>query len=421
MKTTWIRNSIVCVAALAALALASCSSNSSSPAEPPPGGGGTPQPGHVYTWAGTGVPGYGPTGLSPAQTQLYWPQDVVFAPDGTPYVLDWNNHRVIAIDAAGHFKLIVGVTDGDFGDPCINNLPDCQGVDATNAKLNHPTQVAFDPANGDMILSAWHNSEIFRLHFDTGLMDRICGDGSRGYNGDEQPAISAYTDLPVSVVFDPQGRLVFADQANQVIRLIDDSGIIHSIAGTPPLWDGTKYLKQPGFDGDGGLATDAHLHFEVGQVADPSGKICYDALGNLYIADSQNHCIRKVDTSGMISRYAGVGQQPGYDGDGGQALSAHLREPRDVSFDSQGNLFIADTGNHVVRMITPTGEISTVAGQYRSGGPDIPPLSPDQIRAQDGALAADVMFTAPYGVTIDSQDRLWICDTGDHVIRIMYR
>jgi adhesin/invasin len=417
VRTQWILRSVALAAAFASVSLLSCSSGGDSPAEPVDT---TPQPGHVYNWAGTGSPGYGATGGTPSHTQLYWPQDVVFAPDGTPYVLDWNNHRILAVDANGHFKLVVGVADGDFGDPCINNLPDCQGVNATNAKLNHPTQVAFDPANGDMILAAWHNSEIFRLDLNTGLMDRICGDGSRGFNGDNQPAITAYVDLPVGVAFDPQGRLVFADQANQVIRMIDDNGMISSIAGTAPIFNGVSWQKQPGFDGDGYAATLAHLHFEVGQVADPSGKICYDAVGNLYIADSQNHCIRVVDTGGIIDRFAGVGKEAGYDGDGGSALAAHLREPRDVAFDSNGNLYIADTGNHVVRMVTPAGVISTVAGHYRPGGSDIAPVAAATVRGESGALAAAITLTAPYGVTVDSNDRLWICDTGNHVIRVLY-
>jgi NHL repeat len=419
MRTHRINRSIVLVASLAALALVSCG-GSNNPAAPPPSGNTTPQPGHAYIWAGTGVPGYGALGKAPLKTQLYWPQNVVFGPDETPYVLDWNNHRVIALDGAGHFQLIVGVADGDFGDPCIG-YTDCQGVDATNAKLNHPTQVAFDPANGDMILCAWHNSEIFRVHLASKIMDRICGDGSRGYNGDEQAAATAYTDLPVSAKFDPQGHLVFADQANQVIRMIDENGIIHTIAGTPPIYNGSVWQKQPGFDGDGGSALDAHLHFEVGQVADPSGRICYDAVGNLYIADSQNHCIRRVDTNGVITRFAGEGLNPGYSGDGGPALNAQLYEPRDVCFDSQGNLLIADTGNHIIRMVDTSGNMSTVAGQYRAGGPDIAPLTGDAVLAENGYLASKIHLTAPYGVSVDSHDNIWISDTGNHVIRLLYR
>lgn len=426
MRTHWIARSITFIAAIAALGAISCGGGGgSSPTAPAPNT--KPQPGHVYIWAGTGSAGYGDTGQVPSKTQLYWPQNVIFAPDGTPFVVDWNNHRVLAVNSNGRFKLIVGVADGDFGDPCTdangNPIPGCQNIVATNAKLNHPTQVAFDPANGDMILCAWHNSEVFRVHLATNLMDRICGDGSRGYNGDEQPASSAITDLPVSAKFDPQGRLVFADQANQVIRMIDENGVIHTIAGTPPIYDDATHTwqKQPGYDGDGGPALACHLHFEVGQIADPSGRIAYDGQGNLYIADSQNYIIRKVDTNGIITCVAGTPLASGYSGDGGPAVDAKLYEPRDLCFDADGNMYIADTGNHVIREVDTNGIISTVVGEYRAGGPDIPPLTQQQVLGENGMAAAKIHLTAPYGVNVGPKGNLWISDTGNHVIRILYR
>jgi sugar lactone lactonase YvrE len=376
---------------------------------------------HVYNWAGTGQAGYGALGLKPLDTQLYWPQDVTVAPDGTPYVLDWNNHRVIAL-VNGKFKLIVGVTGGDFGDPC-EGYAVCENVDALNAKLNHPTSVAFDPATGDMLLAAWHNSEIFRVDLSSELMDLICGDGSRGYNGDEQPAVDAHTDLPVSVAFDPQGRICFADQANMCVRQIDENGVIHTIAGTPPVWNVAlnRWDRQPGFEGDGGLATSSKLFFEAGQVADPSGRICFGGNGNMYIADSQNHCIRVVDSNGIINRFAGSGPTaPGYAGDGGDALFAMLREPRDVAVDADGNVYIADTGNHVIRKVDTSGIITTAVGTYRTGGASVPPISPSQVRAEHGAAAAAATLTAPYGVEFDANGHLLVSDTGNHVIRIYY-
>ncbi|MDH4038140.1 MAG: hypothetical protein OEX18_11260 [Candidatus Krumholzibacteria bacterium] len=404
-----------CLAVGAALSL-SCGSSGDSPVEPADT---TPQPGHVYTWAGNGQAGYGAVGNAPTKTRLYWPQDVTVAPDGTPYVLDWNNHRVIAL-VNGTFKLIVGVTNGDFGDPC-EGYTVCEDVDALNAKLNHPTSVAFDPATGEMILAAWHNSEIFRLNLSTNLMDLICGDGSRGYNGDEQPASQAITDLPVSVAFDAQGRLCFADQANMCVRQIDENGVVHTIAGTPPILGGPSPIRQPGFEGDGGPATSAKLFFEAGQVADPSGRICFDGTGNMFIADSQNHCIRVVDTNGIINRFAGSGPSaPGYAGDGGDALLAQLREPRDIAIDADGNLYIADTGNHVIRRVDPSGIITTVVGTYRAGGASVAPITPDQVSAENGKSARNVTLTGPYGVEIDSRGRLLISDTGNHVIRIYY-
>jgi hypothetical protein len=412
----WIKRSFYLAASAGAVMLLSCGSDDPAQPEDP----GTPQPGHVYNWAGTGAPGYGAMGQPPAQTQLYWPQDVTFAPDGSPVVLDWNNHRVIATDASGEFKLIVGVADGDFGDPCPGAPAPCEDVVATNAKLNHPTHVVFDPANGDMILCAWHNSMLMRLDMVSGLMDRFCGSGARAYNGDDQPAATAFVDLPVGLTFDSQGRLVFGDQANMIIRMIDENGIIHTIAGTQPVFNGTSYVAQFGFSGDEGPATAAKFSFERGQIADPSGKICYDASWNLYIADTQNHCIRVVDTNGIIHRFAGVGpSSPGFAGDGGLATSASLYQPRDVAADGNGNIFIADTGNHVIRMVKPDGTISTVAGQPRPL--NALPLPADQVRAENGKHGLEIHLASPFGVEADSRGRVWISDTEHNLVRILYR
>lgn len=415
-----IHRLVFSVACVAAVVLASCGDDSTTPPVDD-----SPQAGHVYIYAGTGRPGYGAMGQTPQKTQVYWPQDVTFAPDGSAVILDWNNHRVIGVDKlTGRFKLIVGVADGDFGDPCPPAPDPCQNVVAVAAKLNHPTHVAFD-ANGNMALTAWHNSELFLLDTSTGIMDRICGDGRRPcYNGDEQAAITACVDLPAAVAYDPLGRLVFTDQANHIIRMIDENGIIHCIAGTQPLNPGPSATPQFGFSGDEGPATSALMQFERGQIADPSGKICYDAAGNLYIADTRNHAVRMVDGSGIIHRFAGAAPvgglgQPGFSGDNGPATDAKLNEPRDVAADADGNIFIADTGNNVIRMVKPDGTISTLVGVQRPINSI--PLVGNQVLAEDGFAARDVHITGPAGVEVDSQGRVWIADTQSNVIRILYR
>jgi sugar lactone lactonase YvrE len=424
---THIATRMLSLTALAgAVALASCGSDSTSP----PLVDNSPQPGHVYIYAGTGNAGYGSVGQVPSKTRLYWPQDVAFAPDGSPVVIDWNNHRVIEVDqATGKFKLLVGVADGDFGDPCPGPNPGspCNGIVATQSKLNHPTHVAFD-GFGHMVLCAWHNSELFVLDTNTGLMDRICGNGIRPCNSlispDPQAAISACVDLPCSVAYDPQGRICFTDQGNMIVRRIDGN-TLETIAGTPPIWDGTKEILQFGFSGDGGPATSARVFFENTQVAKPSGKICFDPAGNMYIADTRNHAVRVVDTAGNINRFAGLppvapgNGQPGYSGDGGLATEAMLNEPRDVASDADGNIYIADTGNNVIRMVKTDGIISTIVGVQRPS--NSPPLVGTQVLAEDGKSRTEVNLTYPSGIEVDSRGRLWIADTDNNVIRILYR
>jgi streptogramin lyase len=289
-----------------------------------------------------------------------------------------------------------------------------------------------------MVLCAWHNSALFVIDPTTGLMDRFCGDGSRpcfGPASDPQDVTTVCVDLPSSVLFDAQGRLVFTDQGNHIVRRIEN-GMIETIVGTQPLPDSLAAPPNPvgfslqfGFTGDGGPATSAKLQFERGQIADPSGKICYDAAGNLYIADTANHAVRMVDTNDIITRIAGappitdgMGKmigQAGYSGDGGPATSAKLYEPRDVAVDFDGTLFIADTGNNVIRMVSPGGTISTVVGVHRRRKPSA--LLPNVLLAEDGASAKAVRLTEPSGVAVDGSGRLWIADTGNNVIRIFDR
>lgn len=413
-----IRALRVVVLLLVLTALGACSDSGTTP-EP------VTDPVYVYCGVG-GDGGYGDLGHAPAKTELYWPVDVYFSPENEPLIIDWNNHRVIKVNADDKCELVVGFETGDFGDPCPSPSAPCEGIVATLAKLNHPTSVAFDPANGDMILAAWHNSEIMRLDRNSGLMQRICGTGARSYNGDERTAVSALVDLPVSVAFNSAGELVFSDQANMIVRKIDAAGMIHTIAGIPPVpgvdSEGRPILNyQFGFTGNDGPATAARLSFDRGQVADPGSKICYDGFGNLYICDTLNHCVRYVDPSGVIHQFAGVGPYnintvKTYDGDGGPATQAHLLFPRDVAADASGNIYIVDTGNNVIRKVDTSGRISTVVGHRRSLSP--PPLRAAAVLAENGKSAREVSLTSPYGIEVDWKGRLWIADTNNNVIRV---
>ena len=144
------------------------------------------------------------------------------------------------------------------------------------------------------------------------------------------------------------GNVYIADTGNNVIRKINTSGGITTVAGN----------KAEGYSGDNGAATNATLYTPTG--------VAVDGAGNLYIADTNNNRIRKVGTSGTITTIAGTGTA-GYSGDSGAATSATLNKPAAVVVDSTGNLYIADTGNDVVRMIATAGTISTFAGNGSAG------------------------------------------------------
>jgi sugar lactone lactonase YvrE len=386
--TTRLRPAVhLALAAAIAFGIAGCG-NDSNPQDPGP----RDPYSLIATFVGTGVAGLGSDGRPATQTALYWPQDLTFGPDGRPYILDWNNHRVRVIDADGNVRTLIGT--GELGD-----APEGQ---ANEIKLNHPTHVAFSP-DGHLILSAWHNSKVMSMDLATGHIVPICGDGQRAFGGDEGPADLALLDLPVATAYDPMGRLFIADQANQRVRMVDVNGIITTYAGS-----GTP--RQQAYGGDYGPANQARLSLPFGQQGDPAGRIETDAAGNLYIADTGNNVIRKVDTNGIITTVAGTPMTAGFAGDGGPATAALLFAPVDIAFDADGNMYIADTRNQCVRKVDTSGIITTFAGRGQVAG-----------FAGDGGHPKDALLDRPYGVAVDAQGNVYIADTKNNRIRVVFR
>lgn len=384
---------LLLIAALAAaLALVAGCNNSTQPKAGPYS--------LITTWAGTGVPGLGGEGQAPNKTDLYWPADVNFGPDGRTYIADWNNHRIRVVDH--------GVTNTLIG---TGQLGDAEAGQATDVSLNHPTQVSFDP-QGHLILCAWHNSKIMTMDLSTGYIEPTCGTGARAYGGDGGPAIDADLNLPTAAVFDSFGRLIFIDQANQRLRFVEN-GIIDTYAGT-----GVK-----GYAGDGGLAKDAQFNLPVGQAAFPAGKIDIDSGDNVYVADTGNHRIRVIYSdevlpgpgvrpsheTNTIDTVAGIGT-PGFSGDGGPATDAQLYLPVDVAVGVDGDFFIADTYNHCIRHVDSDGIITTIAGQGGQKG-----------YAGDGGNPTKALLNEPVGVAVDPNGNLFIADRANNRIRVVWR
>lgn len=353
--------------------------------------------GTLCTVAGTGAPGLGGEGLAPLDSALYLPQDVTIGPDGEAFVVDWNNHRV-RVMRDGIIDTVLGTgTLGDGFDPASERTE----AAPLDLSLDHPTHVLF-AANGDMIVSAWHNSQVIRLVAKTGLVERVAGTGRRSFNGDDKPRLEADLDLPVATAWGADGALLICDQANQRIRrldLQDEAGIVTTIVG-----DGTK-----GYSGDGGPAEQAQIHLPTSQSGPPAGRIATDALGQVYLADTVNHVIRRVDAGGIITTLAGTGAA----GNGPEDVAATdcaLNTPSDVAIDQGGAVFIADTHNSCVRRVDPSGRITTVAGRCGQGGD-----------SGDGGPATEARLDRPYGVEVAPDGSLWIADTHNHVIRVVYR
>ncbi|HZS06765.1 MAG TPA: hypothetical protein VFD58_18150 [Blastocatellia bacterium] len=256
--------------------------------------------------------------------------------------------------------------------------------------LNNLTVTAWDVAGnkGSATLAVTYNA---RADFSTAagspvVISATPSSISGGFSGDGGAAAAARLDNPRAVASDRAGNLYVADTVNQRIRKIAPDGIITTFAGSGLI----------GSEGDGGPATAASLN-------EPQG-LAVDAAGNVYIADTLNHRVRRVTPAGVISTFAGTGAE-GFSGDGGAAASALLSSPLGLAMDGAGDLYIADSGNHRVRKVTiSSGVITTVAGGgYGFGGNNGP--------------ATEALFKFPSSLVFDQNGNLYIADTGNYVIR----
>jgi sugar lactone lactonase YvrE len=270
------------------------------------------------------------------KASLHGPRDTAIGPDGSLYIADTWGNRIRKIDRLGTITSIAGTGVAGYG-----------GDDgpATQAMLNMPHDVAVD-AQGVVFVADSGNHRI-RMIDTSGIITTVAGTGVPGYRGDGGPATAARLQNPKSVALFG-GNLYIADSVNDRIREVDASGIITTVAGT-----GTA-----GYGGDGGPALRAQL--------DVPQRIAFDSLGNLYIADSLNDRIREVDTSGIITTVAGTGAA-GYGGDGGPAVQAMFDRPRGIAVDQRGDIYVADSENDRVRRINPAGIVTTIAGTGVAG------------------------------------------------------
>jgi len=424
----------LCVGMLAALGLATTAGcgDDTTPCDPN-------VIGTICTVAGNGNNGYDrdadTTALPALGARFSLPQDVLAAPDGSLYILDWNNHRLRHLETDGlvHWVAGRGELGGTLDDP-------------GSGDFNHPTNIIFDASGDNIIMAAWHNSKVRVISTITGAVSDTCGDGKRAYFGDDGPALTASLDLPAALALNPTGQLVIMDQANQVLRYVDDAGDIHRLAGRcvidapapggpGPCAAGVEPVQcpagmngpsgkytcgdmascmkpcTPGYAGDEGPATEMRISQPFGQSATPAGRILYDPSGNLYFADTVNNLIRMIDTAGVVHRIAGQPPvdgvpQSGFSGDGGPATDALLDYPVDLALDdTDGTLYFTDVHSHCVRAIGADHVIRTVAGQCGMRG-----------SSGDGGPPEQALLNLPFGVEY-SNGRLYISDTGNSVIR----
>ncbi len=345
----------------------------------------------ITTIAGDGTSGYAGDGKDAAKDgRLNTPSDILIGPTGNVYIVDTNNHILRRVDNTGILTTLAG-------QPQTAGYSDTTQP-ATQAQFNHPNSIVTD-GKGNFYIADTSNHAIRKMDTED-KVSTLAGKGDLlpGYAGDTQPAIEAQLNAPKGLALDGQGNLYVADTGNHVIRKIENVGnpdskpIITTVVG-----GGTNESV------NGTPATTV-------QLKAPSA-IALDSTGNiLYIVDSAANRILKVEnindadpTKHLASQIAGGGTT-GL-GDGGLAIAAQLQTPSDLALDSQGNLYIADTGNHRIRKVDVKNIITTLVGTGTAGS------------SGDGSLPTNAQLNGPLGITIDSQDTLYIADTNNHRIR----
>ncbi len=293
---------------------------------------------------------------------------------------------------------------------------------AVGSQLNYPTGIAVDKS-GNLYIADGLNNRVRKVS--GGVISTVAGNGTAGYTGDKGPATSAELNNPTGVALDSSGNLYIADSANNVVRMVSSSGTITTFAGNNTL----------GYSGDMALATGAQLSNPVGVIADSAGNVyiadtgnnvirqvysgnivtyaegftqpdavAVDSAGNIYVADTQGRRIVKYTNAGVYTTIAGNGYGE-FSGDNGPGPNAALYDPMGLAVDSSGNVYIADTFNCRIRKVTPSGIITTIAGNgtlYFSG---------------DGGAATQAALHFPHGVAVDSSGNVYITDTVNSVVR----
>lgn len=375
----------------------------------------------LFAGTGTGNPSSGGDEALAVKAGLYSPSGLAIDSTGLVYIADSGNGRLRYVTTDGVIHLLAGRGgagySGDGGNPL-------------NASFYYPSNLSVDQSD-QLYINDQGNYRIRRIQVD-GRIYSFAGTGVKGAEGDQGYAKAANLDC-AGLIVDPKNNVYMVDADNNRVRMIRASdGIIDSVAGNGVASYNPNYLLRSGnnlyvsdgnnqrvrlfdmaagsvvtvtgdgsanFTGDGAAAQAAEIH-------NPRG-MAFDKAGNLYLADSANHRIRKIDASGNITTFAGTGTAS-TSGDGGSAASATFNEPTDIAYDaSNDSLYIAERSGHVVRQVAVSGNsVKTVAGTGDSAPPD-----------SETGVAVNQSLSLPQGIFVEGPGTILIADTGNHRVR----
>ncbi len=334
--------------------------------------------GRIATYVGTGQAGYSGDGGPRSAAQIANPYGIVVGPDRALYVCEIDHHVIRRVTPDGTVSTVAGNGQAGYAG---------MGGPATAATLNEPYEVRFDRA-GNMWFVDMKNHVVQKVAAGTGLLTTVAGTGQPGFAGDGGPATAARLNQPHSIQLDADGNVFICDIGNHRLRRVDArTGVITTFAGTGakgPTPDGARFAGVPL---NGPRAID------------------FDPQGNLWLALREGNAVYRLDLkAGTIHHVAGTGKK-GFTGHGGPAREATLSGPKGLSIGRDGNVFLADTESHSIRMIdVKKGTLELVAGTGERGdGPDGDPF---QCR-----------LSRPHGVFVDREGVVWIGDSEAHRVR----
>ena len=334
----------------------------------------------IITFSGTGRAGYSGDGGPATRAVLDNPFGVVRGPDGSLYICDTNNHVIRKVSVNGKIQTVAG-----SGKPGYRG----DGGPALQAALNEPYEVRFDK-KGNMFFVERGSHVVRRVDAMDQTISTVAGIGKPGFSGDGGPAIKAALRQPHSIQFDLKGDLYICDISNHRIRRVDmRTGTIFTFAG-----NGKQEVTL-----DGAMIEGTSLN---GPRA-----IDFDKKGNMWLALREGNAVYNIDMRARrIHHIAGTGEK-GFTGNGGPARAATLSGPKGISIGPYGNVYLADTESHSIRMIDQkTGRMELIAGTGKRGdGPDGDPLACPMAR--------------PHGVFVDSDGSIFVGDSEAHRVRVI--